>query len=391
MRKIILTAALTCATLCFGQKAETIETFAANSHETEWYKVQAQAWQEEVNEHPSDQWAWRNLFRATYYYDQFSEGFGEDQDVSRTADIIRKMQATLPDSYVLNLCTARFCLSSDSAALRGDNIYRAIELMPEDACAEDIDYLAARLWGIDPENPKIAELNKKTYQQSYYPERILRYNWNMLQSMEPDALYFANGDNLTKPMKTLQDALNERKDVKVIPLSFLWLDDFRDALCRQIGVKPIKIDEADYWKYGKDMTRHFYTDVIMYLLRESKRPAYFFSDILSLTNISKDNLYNEGLLLKYSDHPYDNFSVAMHNVKEVYHLEYLAEPNLMPSKWETSDRLDLNCVVLLSNLVSKLRAKGEESESQRLYTILEKCLERHPEGTIYREILEKEK
>lgn len=359
-----------------AQKAETIESISANSHEAEWYGAQVQAWQKVVDENPKDEWAWRNLFRATCYHDMFTDGFGDDQDQSKTADVLRKMEATLPDSYVLNLCKGRFCLTTDSAARRGDNIFRAIELMPEDANGEDVDYLACRLWANDPENSKIAELNKRTYEQGYYPERILRYNWNMLQSMAPDALYFANGDNITKPMKTLQDALNMRQDVVVIPMPFLYVDKFRDALFKRLDISPMKVDWTDYYQYGEDLGKRFYADMMMYLIHESKRPAYFSADVFSHANLDKDSIYNEGLLLKWSDHQYDNFAVAMHNVKEVYHLDYLAEPDLHPNKWETSYMLDMNNVTLLANLISKLRKKGDVTEANRLNRILEECIER---------------
>ncbi len=359
---------------------ETIETFSANSHETEWYGAQAQAWQKVVDENPKDEWAWRNLFRATNYYDMFTDGFGDDQDQSKTADILRKIEAAFPDSYVLNLCKGRFCLTTDSAARRGDNIFRAIELMPEDANDEDVDYLTCRLWVTDPENSKIAELNKRTYEQGYYPERILRYNWNMLQSMDENAIYFANGDNITKPMKTLQDALDMRQDVVVIPMSFLYVDKFRDVLYKRLGIKPMNVNFADYAQREGDWSKQFYADMIMYLIRESKRPAYFSTDVLTHADLDKDSIYNEGLLLKWSDHQYNNFDVAMRNVKEYYHLDYLAEPDLHPDKWETSKMLDLNCVTLLANLVPKLWKKGDKNESNRLYFTLGKCIERCTEG-----------
>lgn len=361
-----------------AQKAETIESISANSHEAEWYGAQVQDWQKVVDENPKDEWAWRNLFRATNYHDMFTDGFGDDQDQSKTADVLRKMEDTLPDSYVLNLCKGRFCLSTDSAARRGDNIFRAIELMPEDANAEDVDYLTCRLWVTDPENSKIIELNKRTYEQGYFPERILRYNWNMLQSMEPNALYFANGDNITKPMKTLQDALDMRQDVVVIPMSFLYVDKFRDVLFKRLGISPMEVNWADYSQYGEDWSKQFYAEIIMYLIRESKRPTYFSVDVLTHAALDKDSIYNEGLLLKWSDHQYDNFAVAMHNVKEVYHLDYLAEPDLHPNRWETSYMLDMNNITLLANLISKLRKKGEVTEANRLRRILEECVERCP-------------
>lgn len=381
MKKIvIIVIALMCSALVFAQKAEVIETISANTHEAEWYGAQAQAWQKKVDENPKDEWAWRNLFRATYYYNMFTDDFGENPDESATANVLRKMEATLPDSYVVNLCKGRFCLTTDSAARRGDNIFRAIELMPEDANGEDVDYLTCRLWVTDPENSKIEELNKRTYQQCYYPERILRYNWNMLQSMDDNAIYFANGDNLVKPMKVLQDALGMRQDVTVIPMSFLYVDKFRDVLYKRLGIKPMDVNFADYAQREGDWGKQFYADMMMYLIRESKRPAYFSTDVLAHADLDKDSIYNEGLLLKWSDHQYNNFDVAMRNVKEYYHLDYLAEPDLHPNTWETSKMLDLNYVTLLANLVPKLWKKGEKSESNRLYFTLGKCIERCTEG-----------
>lgn len=377
MRQLFIIAIMLMTSMvASAHKAETIESISANSHEAKWYGAQVQAWQKVVDENPKDEWAWRNLFRATCYHDMFTDGFGDDQDQSRTANVLRKMEETFPDSYVLNLCKGRFCLTTDSAARRGDNIFRAIELMPEDANGEDVDYLTCRLWANDPENSKIAELNKRTYEQGYYPERILRYNWNMLQSMAPGALYFANGDNITKPMKTLQDALNMRQDVVVIPMSFLYVDKFRDALFKRLDISPMKIDWTDYYQYGEDFGKRFYADMMMYLIHESKRPAYFSADVFSHANLDKDSIYNEGLLLKWSDQQYDNFAVAIHNVKEVYHLDYLVEPDLHPNKWETSYMLDMNNVTLLTNLISKLMHKGEIKEANRLCHILEECVER---------------
>lgn len=375
-RTIIIAAAIIYCTFASAQKAETIESFISTSHEPEWYARQIEAWQKKVDANPKDEWAWRNLFRATNYHEMFTTGYG-DEDQSPTADIIKKMEKAIPDSYALNLCKGRYCLRSDSAAMRGDNIYRAIELMPEEVCAEDVNYLACRLWSIDPENPKVGELFRQAYRIKYYPTRIMHYNMNMLRSMQPEALYFANGDVLLGPMKMMQEALEERTDVTVIPISYLHSPNYLQALFRKLGIKPKSFDVQDYGnQYGEDWFKHFEADIIMYLIKESKRPTYFSTDILSQTCLDKDSIYNEGLLLKYSPRKYDNFAVAMHNVREVYHLEYLAEPDLVYDSWVTSQQLDLNHVTLLSHLVSKFRKKGEAEQADRLHDILRLTVER---------------
>ena len=375
-RTIIIAAAIIYCTFASAQKAETIESFISTSHEPEWYAQQIEAWQKKVDANPKDEWAWRNLFRATNYHEMFTTGYG-DEDKSPSADIIKKMEKAIPDSYALNLCKGRYCLRSDSAAMRGDNIYRAIELMPEEVCAEDVNYLACRLWSIDPENPKVGELFRQAYRMKYYPTRIMHYNMNMLRSMQPEALYFANGDVLLGPMKMMQDALEERTDVTVIPISYLHSPNYLQVLFRKLGIKPKSFDVQDYGnQFGEDWFKHFEADIIMYLIKESKRPTYFSTDILSQTCLDKDSIYNEGLLLKYSPRKYDNFAVAMHNVREVYHLEYLAEPDLVYDSWVTSQQLDLNHVTLLSHLVSKFRKKGEVEQADRLHDILRLTVER---------------
>lgn len=377
MRKtIVILMALMGNMWGFAQKAETIETFVANKHEPEWYAAQAEAWQKKVDANPKDQWAWRNLFHATYYHDQFTNGWGVLQDESKTADVLRKMEATLPDSFVLNLCKGRFCLTTDEAAKRGDNIPRAIELMPDDICPEDLEYLATRLWIVDPENPRVKELYTKTYQNKYFPTRIMHFNYNMLQCLPPNALYFSNGDLDTVPMKMLQEALGERTDVTIINVSFLHATPFMAALYKKLNIKPLTLNVQDYGKYGEEWLQHYESDIIMYIIHESKQPAYFSPTNGIVPILNKDSIYNEGLVLKYSPKPYNNFDVAMHNVKEVYNLEYLAEPDLVYDSWESSERMDMNHVTLLANLISKFRKKGDEAQAQRLYNILSKCVER---------------
>ena len=376
-KTIVMMLTLVCNLTVRAQQAETIESFIANSHEPEWYAAQAEAWQKKVDAHPQDQWAWRNLFRATCYHDQFTGGWGENQDESRTADIIRKMEATLPNSYVLNLSKGRFCLTTDSAARRGDNIYKAIEYLPEDACAEDINYLACRLWCIDPDNKDVGNLFSGAYRKRWFPARIMQFSRNMLLSLQSGALYFANGDAVTAPMKMIQEALKERQDVTIIPISYLHVESFMKALCKRLNIEPLSLNVQDYGdKYGEDWYKHYESDIIMYLIKESKRPTYFSTDILSLTALDKDSIYNEGLVLKYSPKPYNNFDVAMRNVKEVYSLEYLAEPDLVYDSWETSEMLDMNHVTLLANLISKFRKNGDAFQAERLYRILSKCVER---------------
>ena len=140
--------------------------------------------------------------------------------------------------------------------------------------------------------------------------------------------------------------------------------------------KPLDIDVQDYGKYGDDWYTHYEADIIMHLIKESKRPAYFSPTNPKISILNRDSIYNEGLILKYSPRPYNNFDVAMHNVRDVYHLEYLAEPNLVHDTWYTSEMTDMNHVTLLAHLINRFRKNGEHAQAERLYNILKSCVKR---------------
>ena len=348
---------------------QTIESIASTAYEPEWYKGQAKAWQQVVDKDAKDQTAWRNLFRATHFYEMLSNSFGEDQDNSATAEVLRKMEQAVPDSYVLNMCKERFSLSGDSLAETHQTLSRAIELMPEDALGDDITLLACREWLYYANDDKVHDLLVKAYQKQSIPESIMHYNWNMMQSMEPNAIYFGNGDNCLVPGKMMQEALGVRKDVTIIPASYLYAEEFRDALYKQLGIKPF-VQAKDYDRSIDGWEKEYSYDIIMHIIKESHRPAYFFTDITNWTSMPQDSLYNEGLLLKYSDHQYDNFAVAMHNVKNVYHLEYLTEPDLVYTSWDSCKRFNNNYVFLLAHLIKQFRQKGDIAEAERLHNTL---------------------
>ena len=125
----------------------------------------------------------------------------------------------------------------------------------------------------------------------------------------------------------------------------------------------------------------------MHIINKSKRPTYLSLDALLHANICQDSLYNEGLLLRYSNKPYDNFEVAMRNVRDIYHMEYLTEPAMNYTFWDTCDKMNKNYVTLLSHLVKKLHQKGEHETANRLHSTLSKSIDMSTEDEDFKTYL----
>ena len=115
----------------------------------------------------------------------------------------------------------------------------------------------------------------------------------------------------------------------------------------------------------------------MHLIKETNRPLYQPFDMINYSNLCMDSLYNEGLLMKYSNKRYDNISVLLHNLKEVYDLKYMTEPSLVQDN-TYFDNMDEDKILLtLAYVVKLFRKRGLETEAQSLYRVILESIHRN--------------
>lgn len=393
---IIIVLGLSCAT-GFAQSEETglntWENFEAwnvvdpepvdpkGHHRRQWFEDQACAWQKVVTADPKNENAWRNLFRASFYYETYDwhksfyayylkVNVPPMARTPMTDNVLRKLKATIPDSNAFYLCACQLWLP-EWGEFDTNVLIKAIDNAPNDISETELRSMIFRLWKIYPESKYLDHFFRKLYVNHYYPERVMRYGWNLMQSMQKDAIYIASDWYQYEQILLMQYVFDERKDIFVISYDDIFYDDnYRKDICKRLKLKPFKSQ-----KYSFDEQRAIAADFIEYLKFRCDRPFYLSMDLAGRTDLDEDSLYNEGLLLKYTGKRYDNTLVALHNVREVYDLNYLTQPLFMYDHG-SSQYVDNNVVYCLQNLIDRFDDFGYKEAARRLTKFLEKVYQR---------------
>ena len=210
---------------------------------------------------------------------------------------------------------------------------------------------------------RMKPLAKRYFDSGIYSEAVLRYSYNELSGMDEGGIYIANGDAAIIPKWLIQEGMNVHKDKTILCASFLAVKEYREWLFRKLGIQlPALKDPQSAEDY--DTTQ---IALINAIIDKYGSKVYFSPLNINTSNYWKQNLYNEGLLLKYSKKPYDNMAVKRRNVEDRYMLEYLLV-SFRPD-WTAGQRLSANYAVLLADLLPYY-AKHDQKRYEWLMRLL---------------------
>lgn len=301
-----------------AQQPETVYGFAKEQREAGWYLTQLQLWKAETVKDPKNGNAWYNYYRAARALRNLSY-----DDEAKLAEyrklcpaIVDEAMKAAPDSFEANAIKW----------LEGGN---TLELFP---------YLK-KAYEINPNDPRIYEdlatyyettRNRKEFEHAcqlmasantMHPGMV---NWayNMLAETEPNAVIFTAGDNDTYGAWVAQEGKHFRQDVKVINLSLIMIDDYRNQLLKELKIPPLDLKISDfsdtaYAASREKILNHFFAN-------SATRPAYVaVSAIHSLGDQWSEQLYLTGLTYRYSKESFDNTPVIQRNYEHRYLLDHL--------------------------------------------------------------------
>ena len=336
-RTFVFIAALTIACSLSAQtKAVRIESPIVSEKDFVWYVEQKGAWKEIVQQNPKDENAWLNYYNAARYMAWYQ------QEDTTARQVVREMEATIPNSYTFNYCAYRESTSGKGYGDPKKYAEAALAKLPDEMQFFDYDNWVCYL-AMQGDEVRMKPIAKRYFDSGIYSEAVLRYSYNELAGMDEGGIYIANGDAAIIPKWLIQEGMSMHKDKTIVCASFLAVKEYRDWLCRKLDVAD-PIHEEPYW------TDESCNALLQAIIDKYGSKVYFSTTTPSSTTEPwKKNLYNEGLLLKYSKKPYDNLAVKRRNVEERYMLEYLLV-SFRP-EWTAGQRLSANYAVLLADLL----------------------------------------
>ena len=296
----------------FAQKAEKQVSFAVENKPHSYYVEQAELWWKKLEKDKTSEENWFNYFRACRNAQgtvNWRMDFAKESPYLKDGqDIVDLMEKHIPNTFMFNYLSY---LNRGIGTIHGDRIMKAYKMNPdfEGIQASVVSYAVSTV-----DNKLRAEANKDWYNRNYWSPEYFQYAYNVLSSVEENAILFTQNDVDSYPVWMLQDVLGIRKDVLVLNVDYMLIDSHREHYMKVLNVKPMEIPDSIK---KLDVYEQNWRNIMKHILRNYKfeRPLYLgltiyphmyegFEDRLEISGLtqkfckSKENLalLNEELL-----------------------------------------------------------------------------------------------
>lgn len=304
--------------LSFGQAEQQI-SFAQESRPHAYYVKQAELWAKELAKDSSSENAWYNYFRACRNShgtaDWRSDFVNESPYLKEGGEVARLMHSYIPNTFTDYYISY---MTNGIGTANYENLLKAYEMNPAfpGIHSSMISYAESSM------NPSLRkEANKEWFATNFLSSQLLNYGYNLLMSLDSNAILFVQHDNDTYPVWMLQDALNIRTDVKVISIDFLLLDQYRDSIFKELNLASQDLGEVDIDEYHENWEK-----VVHHVILNYKGPRTIYCSMTLFGHLYKKfekQLIVSGLALRYSKEKIDLSAFNRRLYEEVFLIDYL--------------------------------------------------------------------
>jgi hypothetical protein len=307
----------------------------------EWYARQASLWKEEIRNSSEKASAWLNYYVATRYAQ------GTEEELTKIANQVSKavpgtFENHLVQSWNLGFSKQSFKDLMIAYELQPENplTYSSMILMHEYLLREDLR----------------KEFSAKLMNTSLVSASLLNYSYNVLMSLEDNAILFTDSDNTTLPLFLLQDVIGIRNDVKILNLDMLPDEAYRNAKLSSLNL------------VFKDNISASRQEICSLLPEQNSSRVFYYALTLSKENIFsiKDQLYVVGLASQLSTRRIDNISLIKNNLENRYLMDYLTVDFNGENEFAAGKVLNANYLVPMLLLLEHYQSTKELDKAEEL-------------------------
>ena len=323
--------------MCSCQQQQNQQSSGTQEAELEHWNVlkdsisdlkRLQKWDAYVEDHPKDEIGWRNLYEANTTYSYYTKKYDV---LEQDGEFMKRVKEAIPDTYTYYLLAMETSHEYNKIKKYAEE---ALKRLPEKLYEDDYHTWCRYFLMEDKDEKRLKDMLTRYYKSGLLSPDVLYYHYNEMQGMEEGGIYLGEAEEDLIPKKMIQLVLGMHKDKVLVNRNGDWYKIWK--ACKVPGpaenwaeTTPMD-DAAVYW--------HTQTlKMLAWIGDHSEHPVYYSPSYLYerlREKLSKEllkNLYNEGLLLRYSATPYDNIAVTCRNIEERYSLDYLYLP-FTPSK-----------------------------------------------------------
>lgn len=346
-----------------AQQAEPILPITKVPMDNAYYTKQAQLWKAELDKNNTNPKAWFNYYRANRYMQIASENdtVRGNSRFDRLKTIIDEMEKKIPNSFEFNYLK---WLNSGNDLSQFKYLEKAYAIDP--AREETYtDFISTYEMLMMPE--KRDEFAKKLFDKGSVSPGYLNYNYNVLMSLKPNAIVLTVGDNDTYPLWILQAQFGIRKDVQVINLSMLYVDEYFKKLSDKLQfeyIDPMKSYEN---------AAHYVNSIVKRIANNAlKRPVYTALTVdEKFTKPVANELYLVGLAYEYSLEKFDNIAVLKKNMEQQFALDYLQVQFYKDNAQESIKYANGNYLVPMITLYEHYKLSNQNDEAKHWQNLIE--------------------
>ncbi|MGB0864660.1 MAG: SUMF1/EgtB/PvdO family nonheme iron enzyme [Saprospiraceae bacterium] len=286
-------------------KPEKIHFITEIQKAPEYYAIQRGLWAEVLEKEPKNGDAWFNYYLSSRYARMFKSA--ENVDLKQLA---KDVWDAIPNSFEAHFIQSWTIGWTDEAEEHLENAYKAA---PDRYETYRDMARNALLKGNKGEAKKFTD---KLLESGKASKALLAWNYNLLQSVEEDAILITYGDNDTYPLWSLQLSKRVQPNVKVLNIHLLSIRDYNKSVFSELGL-PVFTD----WCENPEILQ---TSLVEHITKHSKRPVHISITTRPETRKTvKDNLYLTGLTYKYAPKNFGNIAQIKNNFEQKFLMDYI--------------------------------------------------------------------